>query len=139
LTGLVVMAPHTHVEDLTIAGIEQAREAYLNGDLRQGLARHHADPDSAFWGWNGIWLDPAFRRWNIEAEIGRIRCPVLALQGLDDGYGTLEQIRSIHRRVPQTQLLELPACGHSPHRDQPQAVIDAVAAFMASPPRSGPG
>lgn len=59
-----------------------------------------------------------------------IRCPVLAIQGLDDEYGTLEQVRGIARRVPTARVLELPQCGHSPHRDQPQAVIEAVQGFV---------
>ena len=130
LAGAIVMAPHILVEDLSVASIDMARTAYLGGDLKRGLAKYHDDPDSAFWGWNEVWLDPAFRGWTIEDEIAPIGCPLLAIQGLDDVYGTLEQIRGIARRVPQTQLLELPACGHSPHRDQPQAVIDAVVAFM---------
>ncbi|MDE2146273.1 MAG: alpha/beta hydrolase [Burkholderiales bacterium] len=129
--GVVVLAPHIRVEDLSIASIERARQAYVQGDLRRGLARYHDDPDSAFWGWNRIWLDPAFRHWSIEAEIGAIRCPLLAVQGLDDEYGTLEQIRGIARRVPQARLLELPACGHSPQRDQPETLIAAAAAFIA--------
>jgi len=132
VAGTVVMAPHILVEDLSVASIEKARAAYLEADLRQRLARHHDDPDSAFWGWNGIWLDPAFRAWNIEDEIAAIQGPLLAMQGLDDEYGTLAQIRGIARRVPQTQLLEIPACGHSPHRDQPQAVIDAAVAFIGA-------
>jgi pimeloyl-ACP methyl ester carboxylesterase len=94
-------------------------------------APYHDDPDSAFHGWNDIWLHPPFRHWSIEDEIGTITCPLLAVQGLDDEYGTLEQIRGIARRVPQTQLLELPACGHSPHKDQPEAVIDAARALLA--------
>ena len=130
LRALVVMAPHIVVEDLSITSIDAARTAYGTTDLRARLARHHADPDSAFWGWNDIWLDPAFRHWTIEDEIGTITCPVLAIQGLDDEYGTLEQIRGIARRVPQTRLREIPDCGHSPHRDQPEAVIEAVRAFL---------
>jgi pimeloyl-ACP methyl ester carboxylesterase len=130
VAGCVVMAPHILVEPVSLTSIEQARRAYLEGTLRERLARHHDDPDSAFWGWNGIWLDPAFRGWNIEAEIAAITAPLLAIQGVDDEYGTLEQIRGIARRVPQTELLELPACGHSPHRDQPQAVIGAAVDFL---------
>jgi pimeloyl-ACP methyl ester carboxylesterase len=122
----VVLAPHVFVEDVSIASIRRAREAYLRTDLRQRLARYHDDADSAFWGWNDIWLDPAFRDWNMEAELAAVRCPLLAIQGLDDEYGTLEQVRTIAQRVPHTALLELPGCGHSPHKDQPQAVIDAV-------------
>jgi pimeloyl-ACP methyl ester carboxylesterase len=128
--GLVVLAPHIMVEDRSIISIEQTRIAYLETDLRQRLARYHDDPDSAFWGWNDIWLHPPFRAWSIEAEIASITCPLLAVQGVDDEYGTLEQIRGIARRVPQTQLLELPQCGHSPHRDQPEAMIAAVLEFV---------
>lgn len=125
LRGAIVVAPHILVEDLSVASIELARRAYLDADLRQRLAKYHDDPDSAFWGWNRVWLHPPFRQWTIEAEIEAIRCPLLAVQGRDDEYGTLEQIRGIARRVPQTQLLELPDCGHSPQRDQPQALIEA--------------
>lgn len=132
LQGAVVLAPHILVEDLSVASIEQARIAYETTDLRERLAKYHDDVDSAFWGWNRIWLHPPFRRWSIEDEIGTIACPLLAVQGLDDEYGTLEQIRGIARRVRGTRLLELPACGHSPHRDQPDALIRAVAGFLAS-------
>jgi pimeloyl-ACP methyl ester carboxylesterase len=128
--GLVVLAPHIVVEDQSVNSIEQARIAYLETDLRQRLAKYHDDPDSAFWGWNGIWLHPPFRDWSIEAEIGAIACPLLAVQGVDDEYGTLEQIRGIARRVPHTRLLELPHCGHSPHRDQPGALVAAVREFV---------
>lgn len=130
LQGAIVLAPHILVEEVSIASIAQARDAWRDTDLRQRLARYHDDPDSAFGGWNGVWLDPAFRDWSIEAELAAIRCPLLAVQGVDDVYGTLEQVRGIARRVPGTQLLELPACGHSPHRDQPQALIEAVVAFL---------
>jgi pimeloyl-ACP methyl ester carboxylesterase len=130
VAGAIVVAPHILVEDLSVASIEKARQAYLETDLRGRLAKYHDDPDSAFWGWNRIWLHPPFRAWSIEAEIAAITCPLLAVQGVDDEYGTLEQIRGIARRVPQTELLELPDCGHSPHRDQPQALIAAVSRFM---------
>lgn len=128
--GAIVVAPHIMVEDRAVTRIDQARKDYLHSGLRLRLAKHHDDPDSAFWGWNDIWLQPAFRQWSIEDEIAAIRCPLLAVQGLDDEYGTLEQIRGIARRVPQTRLLELPACGHAPHRDQPEALIAATAAFI---------
>ncbi len=139
LAGAIVLAPHIRVEDLSVASIARARDAYLATDLRERLARHHDDPDSAFWGWNRIWLHPPFKQWSIEAEIRSIRCPLLAVQGLDDEYGTLEQIRGIARRVPQTQLLELPGCGHSPQRDQPAALIDACVAFLREHARVPPG
>ena len=130
LAGLVVVAPHIVVEEFGLASIRKAREAYATTDLKQRLSRYHGDVDSAFRGWNDIWLDPAFEHWNIEAELDSITCPVLAVQGLDDEYGTLAQIRGIARRVPGTQLLELPDCGHSPHRDQPQRLIEAARRFI---------
>ena len=128
--GAIVLAPHIMVEDLSVASIEQARVAYESTDLRQRLARYHDDPDSTFYGWNRIWLHPPFRQWSIEDEIGVIPCPLLAVQGLDDEYGTLEQIRGIARRVPQTQLLELAQCGHSPHKDQPELMLEAATRFL---------
>ncbi len=131
VAGLVVLAPHILVEAVSVRSIAQARQAYLGGALRERLARHHDDPDSAFWGWNDIWLHPPFRHWSIEDELAAIRCPLLAVQGVDDEYGTLEQIRGIARRAPQARLLELADCGHSPHRDQPQVLIAAVQAFLA--------
>jgi pimeloyl-ACP methyl ester carboxylesterase len=130
VAGLVVLAPHILVEDLSVASIAKARAAYHETDLRRKLARHHDDPDSAFWGWNDVWLLPDFRDWSIADEIAAIACPLLAVQGLDDEYGTLEQIRGIARVVPQTELLELADCGHSPHRDQPEQLIAAVVDFM---------
>ncbi|MEJ8847956.1 alpha/beta hydrolase [Variovorax rhizosphaerae] len=130
VAGIVVVAPHIFVEDVTVANIEEARKAYQTTDLPQRLGKYHDSADSAFWGWNRIWLHPPFRQWNIEAEVDAIRCPVLAMQGVDDEYGTLEQIRGIARRVPQTQLVEIRDCGHSPHRDQPENVIVATLNFI---------
>jgi len=130
VAGVIAVAPHILVEDVSIASIERARDAYRTTDLRTRLARYHADPDSAFWGWNDIWLDPDFRSWSIEAMLRHLRCPVLALQGVDDEYGTLAQVRGIRAAAPQTTIVELPNCGHSPHRDQPDALLRAVTQFI---------
>lgn len=130
VSGIVVVAPHIFVEDITIAGIEQAREAYRTTDLRSRLARHHTDVDAVFRGWNDTWLTPAFRSWNIEDRLDAITCPVLAIQGEGDEYGTLEQIFGIARRVSGAQALPLPECGHSPHRDQPQLLIEKAGGFI---------
>ena len=136
VAGLVVVAPHLMVEEYGLASIRIAREAYATTDLKEKLARYHDDVDSAFKGWNDIWLDPSFPSWTIEAELASITCPILAVQGLDDEYGTLEHIHGIARRLPQTQLLELAGCGHSPHRDQPAALIRAVREFIDQHPRA---
>ncbi|MFC0132517.1 alpha/beta hydrolase [Massilia eurypsychrophila] len=132
VSGVVTVAPHIFVEDISIANIRAAREAYLHGDLRSRLARHHADVDSAFWGWNDIWLDPAFRDWNIEDELAGITCPVIAIQGEDDEYGTLEQVHGIIRRISSARLCVLSQCGHSPHRDQPSELSREAAEFITT-------
>ena len=138
--AIAIMAPHVFVEDVTIAGIRAAREAWKHGKLRAPLARVHDDPDGAFFGWNDGWLDPAFRRWNIEAELPAIRCPVLAIQGHDDQYGTMEQLDRIAAGVrAPCRLLKLEACGHAPQRDQPEAVIAAIAALYRDAAGSASG
>jgi pimeloyl-ACP methyl ester carboxylesterase len=130
LAGAIVLAPHILVEDISVASITEARTAYAETDLRQRLARHHADVDSAFRGWNDIWLHPDFRDWNITQELSTIACPLLAVQGVNDEYGTLEQIRGIARVAPQCELVELADCGHSPHRDRQDRLIAAVTHFF---------
>lgn len=131
IAGVIVVAPHIFVEDISVASIAQTRETYLQTDLRTKLSRYHDDVDSAFWGWNDIWLNPAFRAWNVEALLPQITCLLLAIQGVNDEYGTMAQIDGIASALPHAQLVKLGNSGHSPHRDQPQAVIDAVRAFMA--------
>ena len=100
IEGLVLMAPHLFTEAPGLASIAEARRAYETGDLRSRLAKYHADVDIAFRGWNGAWLDPGFKAWNIEDAVGRWRVPALVIQGADDQYGTLEQVRAIERRSP---------------------------------------
>ena len=130
VTAVVTMAAHVLVEDISVASIAAAKMAFETTDLRAKLARYHADVDSAFWGWNRIWLDPDFRAWNIEAYLPDIACPVLAIQGEDDEYGTMEQMRRIGAQVRDVELVELEDCRHSPHRDQPEAVLDVITRFV---------
>jgi pimeloyl-ACP methyl ester carboxylesterase len=130
VAGLVLLAPHVFVEDVSIASIAAAGRAFDRTDLRARLARYHDDVDSAFYGWADIWLHPDFRAWNIEACLPRIACPVLAIQGEDDEYGTMEQVRRIAAQAPDVDVLALADCRHSPHRDQPEAVIDAITRFL---------
>lgn len=138
LQGIVTMAPHLFVEDISLRGILVARDAYEQGFLRERLARYHDDVESAFWGWNRTWTEPAFRDWNIEAEVAKITCPILAIQGVDDEYGTLEQIRRIRALVPHTELLELEQCGHLPYRDQQDKVNQAIVDFLRAHRQNNP-
>jgi pimeloyl-ACP methyl ester carboxylesterase len=118
------------VEPGSVEAIAATRHAYETTDLRDKLSRYHEDVDSAFFGWNDIWLDPAFRAWDITDEITSIKCPLLAIQGWDDEYATMAQIDVIAQQVPRTKLTKLPSCGHSPHRQMPESVNEAIAAFM---------
>ena len=130
VAGLVLLAPHLFVEPVSVTSIETVRDAYRETDLRERLAKYHDDVDATFWGWNDIWLDPRFRAWNIEGELARIECPVLAVQGHDDEHGTLAQVHEIRRHLPRTRIVELLECRHSPHRDQPERLLSAVTQFI---------
>jgi pimeloyl-ACP methyl ester carboxylesterase len=130
LTGVVACAPHIYVEEKSIHGIELLKSSYGTGDLRRKLARYHADIDSVFQGWSDIWLDLAFRGWNIAALLPAIRCPVLAVQGFQDEYATMQHLEGVQRLIPHAELLKLQSCGHSPHRDQPEALTAAAIAFI---------
>jgi pimeloyl-ACP methyl ester carboxylesterase len=131
--ALVALAPHVFVEDMSIASIDEVRRQYETTDLREKLARRHADPDAAFRGWNDIWLAPAFRSWNIEACLPGVRCPLLLIQGRDDEYGSAAQLDAIERQVGgKVARIELADCRHSPHRDQPEATLAAIADFVAT-------
>lgn len=128
--AIAVAAPHIFVEDITLDGIRAAREAYSTTDLALKLGRYHRDPDSVFWHWNDTWLTPEFRHWNIESYLENIRCPVLAIQGEGDEYGSLEQIRGIRRHVPHTELCIIPDCGHTPQRDHPELMVRTLVRFI---------
>ena len=126
----ITMAPHVMVEDMSIQAIQLAREAFEKGSLRERLQPFHAEVDCAFWQWNDVWLSEAFRSFDIRSELRGISAPLLAIQGETDPYGTMAQIDDIAGVVPNTQLLKLPDCGHSPHRDQPLAVNHAIEGFL---------
>jgi pimeloyl-ACP methyl ester carboxylesterase len=130
--ALVLEAPHVFCEDISVSSIRAAKTAYEEGELRQRLARYHDSVDSAFHGWNDAWLLPEFRQWNIEDYLPGISCPLLAIQGADDAYGTLAQLDAIERQVAGPfERLVLPQCGHSPHREQEEATLAAMAEFIA--------
>jgi pimeloyl-ACP methyl ester carboxylesterase len=128
--GLVLEAPHVFVEPLTIESIAAAKTVYSTTDLGAKLGRHHHDPDHTFWGWNDIWLDERFLHWNIEERLSSITCPLLLIQGRDDEYGTPRQLDSIARHTGLAEILLLDRCRHSPHRDQPDAVLQSTQQFL---------
>jgi pimeloyl-ACP methyl ester carboxylesterase len=128
------------VEDVSVASIVRMKREYETTSLRARLARYHADVDTAFHGWNDVWLAPEFRDWNLEEYLPRVTAPTLVIQGEQDEYGTLRQVAAIVRQVAgSVETLILPDCGHAPHRDQPQRVIAAVAEFSTAREDSVPG
>jgi pimeloyl-ACP methyl ester carboxylesterase len=132
LRGLVIMAPHIFVEDVTLEGIRQARAAFAAGGLRRKLAPWHTDVDATFAGWADLWLTSEFHGWSIEAQLGGITCPVLLIQGELDQYGSPEQILAIARRVSgPAEVMLLPACGHAPHVERAEEVLEAITRFVS--------
>jgi pimeloyl-ACP methyl ester carboxylesterase len=134
IVALVLEAPHVFVEDRTIESVARMRDAYATTDLPQRLARHHgSNAERVFFGWNDVWLLPEFRSWNIEEYLPAIDCPLLLIQGEDDEHGTLAQLDAIERQVRgRVERLILPECGHTPHRDHPDAVLHRSAQFIRS-------
>jgi pimeloyl-ACP methyl ester carboxylesterase len=132
--GVVAMAPHVFIEPVCITSIQQAKSTFESTDLPQRLGRYHRDVRKTFYGWADVWLDPEFKGWDIRADyLPKVRCPVLAIQGHEDEYGTMAQLDEIARRVPgRCELLKLEQCGHSPFRDQPEQALGAITRFVRS-------
>jgi pimeloyl-ACP methyl ester carboxylesterase len=133
--GLALEAPHVFVEDATLHGIARARAAFTSGTLRDRLQPWHTDVDATFDGWADLWLQPHFRDWSIERRLQGIRCPALVIQGEGDHYGTMAQVTAIERGTSgPVRTLILPDCGHAPHVQRPDEVLDAIARFVAEIP-----
>ncbi|WP_027797999.1 alpha/beta fold hydrolase [Paraburkholderia acidipaludis] len=132
LAGAVVIAPHVFVEAISVENIAEAKVAYETTTMRERLGRYHDDVDSAFYGWNDVWLSEAFRDWNIVRELAGIRCPLLAVQARDDQYGTLAQVQTIVDHVPSSQLVALESGGHSPHVTVPAVLNEEIHQFILS-------
>lgn len=139
VSACVAMAPHVMVEEVALRAIAEARRLYeaepmASSGLRQRLARYHADVDNAFWQWNDVWLSGGFAAFDIRPDCRTIETPLLLIQGMGDEYGTLAQLRAIEAAAPQARSVELDDCGHSPHRDQPDALMAAVLPFLEAVP-----
>ena len=132
IRAVVAEAAHVFVESVSLDSIEQAVIAYRAGGLRERLAGYHGEAvDSAFYGWANVWLDPDFDAFHIEGHLRAVTCPVLAIQGANDAYGTRAQLDSVAAAVsgPVTTML-LPDCGHSPHHDARETVLAAAGDFV---------
>lgn len=130
ISCVIALAPHIFVEDIAIKGIEKTGELYRVSDMKGRLDRYHDYPDMVFRRWHDIWLSPEFRSWNIENLLSEIHCPILAIQGYDDEYASMAQIDCIKKHLPETEILMIPNCKHSPQKDQPQMVSEAAIKFI---------
>ncbi len=131
VSGLVLLAPHVFVEDLSVASIEEARTTFETTDLGERMARYHRDPERTFRLWNDIWLAPEFRAWNIEDVLPHVTAPTLLIQGEHDQYGTLAQIEAIERGVRGRVRRAVLDCRHAPHLEVPEATLDVATRFLA--------
>lgn len=132
--GCVAMAPHLFVEPICTSAVLAVKQTFETTDLPEKLGRFHNNIESAFWQWCDVWLSEPFSHFNMVEDVKRINCPVLAIQGFDDAYGTMAQIDAIMANTPGAKDLRLSNCGHSPHKDQPKAVTEAIAAFVKTLP-----
>lgn len=132
LRALVLEAPHVFAEPCGLESIARIADTYRTTNLRARLERHHgANVDTAFWGWNRVWLDPDFRAWNIEEFLPGIDVPSLVVQGETDEYGSWAHVEAIQRQSgAPVQTLALPDCGHAPHTEQRDATLAAMAGFI---------
>jgi len=130
--GVVAMAPHVFIEPECLKSIWKAATAFETTDFKEKLGRYHRDARKTFYGWADVWLDPEFGGWDIRDEyLPKIQCPVLAIQGHDDEYGTMAQLDEIQRRARGAcKLLKLAQCGHAPFRDQPGKTLSAIREFL---------
>ena len=129
--GVAVMAPHVFVEDHGLESIKNLNAIFETSGLRDRLGKYHRDAHKTFRLWADAWLDPGFRNWNIEEYLPRIKCPLLAIQGEDDEYGSMAQLEAIARQAGgPCELLKLSQCGHSPHKDQPEKVLHSISVFI---------
>jgi pimeloyl-ACP methyl ester carboxylesterase len=138
--GIVLIAPHFVVEDISVASIAEIKTAYETTDLKAKLARWHHRVDNAFYGWNDAWLDPTFRAWDISEVLAYIRVPVAIVQGADDRYGTLRQIEIARDECYcPVDVTMLPEVGHSPHREASAATLEAISEFTMAALRTDGG
>ncbi len=130
VNGMIVVAPHVMVEAVTVNSIKRLKETYDTGEIKVKFAAHHIDADATFDGWSQVWLDQEFLNWSIESELNKIQSPLLIVQGTKDEYGTVDQVNRIIQNLPNSEYVEIPGCGHAPHRTHPDALLSYSTLFI---------
>ncbi|WP_224813560.1 alpha/beta fold hydrolase [Hasllibacter sp. MH4015] len=130
LRGVTLMAPHFFTEEMGLAEIARAARRFDTSDLPERMARYHTDPRATFRGWADAWLSPGFRDWNVAEVLDDTTCPILAIQGVQDEYGTKAQIDVISTRARDVRVHMLDPCGHSPHLERQDAVLSAISDWL---------
>ncbi len=128
--GLIVVAPHVIVEADTVKSIKRLKETYGTSNMIDKFSAYHIDVDATFNGWSQVWLDQEFRSWSIESELHKIQSPLLIVQGTMDEYGTVDQVSRITQKVPNSEYMEIPSCGHAPHRTHPDVLLSCSTQFI---------
>ena len=133
LRGVITEAAHVFCEEISVRSIQETQEPYLHGNLREKLAKYHgSNVDGAFWGWYDAWVQPEFLHWNLEEYLPHIKVPMLVMQGEDDQYGTLAQVEAVARQAGAgAEVLMLPDCGHTPHKEQKEATLEGMVSFIS--------
>ena len=130
VNGLMVVAPHVMVEAVTVNSIKRLKKSYGTSEMKTKIAAYHIDANSTFNGWSQVWLDQAFRSWSIESELKKIQSPLLIVQGTKDEYGTVDQVSRIIQKLPNSEYVEIPGCGHAPHRTHPDVLLSRSTQFI---------
>src|SRR4030095_15202288 len=131
IIGVITEGAHIFVEDITLVGIKEAVKAWHTTTLKEKLKKYHGDKTEAlFWAWAKTWLSDDFKSWNIESFLPHINCPVLAIQGEKDQYGSNEQVNGITSEVSEAKQLIIPSAGHTPHKDAQEMVLEHSALFI---------
>ncbi len=129
--GVITEAAHVFIEDISVQGIQNVAKEYQKGNLKERLQKYHGqNTQTMAESWTQTWLKPEAKKWNIEAELPKIKCPILAIQGTDDNYGTFAQLESIRKNTSaNTELFYIEGCGHAPHHQAKEVVLQKTKEF----------
>jgi len=130
--ALITESAQTFVEDRTLQGIRATQAAFAAGDQLQRLQNYHGDKARwVFDAWVDTWLSPEFASWNLTAHIPLVKCPILAIHGREDEYGSMAHPQSIATlATAPVEVQAIPDCRHVPHRECSETTLKAIVQFL---------